>query len=143
MKRGVSADWIDKEFREITADDTKAYIGICITTRLSINQSINHQSNLYSANIPGEARAQWRDRQISVQQQNRLDPKASVEDYWSTDPVLGNEYIKATMSRCQFVNLTRYFHIDSPRNDPARIANTKQRTAAVAADLLSKKCKRK
>ena len=60
-----------------------------------------------------------------------LDPKAALDDYWSTDPALGNEYIRRTMSRRRFLTIQRYFHINDAVNDPVReqdSAKRKERT---------------
>ena len=56
---------------------------------------------------------------IGVRMVAALDSKPAIEDYFSTDPAPGNEYIKQTMSRRRFLNITRYFHI----NDPEQFAH--------------------
>ena len=67
-----------------------------------------------------------------------LDSKPAIEDYLSTDPALGNEDIKQTMSRHRFLNITRYFHINDPVRDPVRIADPKEQKERTAATPLYK-----
>ena len=97
---GVSDTWTDDDYKPISEEDIKAYVGIRMIAALS--------------------------------------PKSSMPDFWSTDPALGNEYIKNTMSRRRFMNITRYLHINNPAEDPARIHNRKERAEKMAADPLYK-----
>ena len=97
---GTPDDWTDTDFKEITDDDIKAFIG--------------------------------------VQMAMALDPKPSVMDYWSTDPALGNDYLGQTMSRNRYNNILRYFHVNDPVKDPARIPNLNERKAKLEANPLYK-----
>ena len=67
-----------------------------------------------------------------------LDPKPSVMDYWSTDPALGNDYLRQTMSRNRYNNILRYFHVNDPVKDPARIPNLNERKAKLEPNPLYK-----
>ena len=52
-----------------------------------------------------------------------LNPKPSVDDYWSTNPAFQNALISRTMSRRQFRLIQRYFHVNDPTKDPMRNPN--------------------
>ena len=75
---------------------------------------------------------------IGIRMITALDPKAAIEDYWSTNPALGNEYIKQTMSRRRFLNITRYIHINDPINDPVRVTDLNEKKRRMTAEPLYK-----
>ena len=52
-----------------------------------------------------------------------VDPKPSLDDYWSANPALGNQKVIQTMSRRRFQSIQRYLHITDPKNDPTRMAD--------------------
>ena len=52
-----------------------------MSSTLESNQSIN-QSRIYSANIPRQSQAQWRDSRISVQLENRENSSDRQTDGW-------------------------------------------------------------
>ena len=75
---------------------------------------------------------------IGIRMITALDPKAAIEDYWSTNPALGNEYIKQTMSRRRFLNISRYIHINDPINDPVRVTDLNEKKRRMTAEPLYK-----
>ena len=52
-----------------------------------------------------------------------VDPKPSVDDYWSANPALGNQKIIQTMPRRRFLSMQRYFHVNDPAKDPTRMTD--------------------
>ena len=75
---------------------------------------------------------------IGIRMIMAIDPKPCIEDYWSTDPALGNQFISLTMSRKTFFTIQKYFHVCNPEKDPARIKNAKERREKMQADPLYK-----
>lgn len=60
-----------------------------------------------------------------------VDPKSSVEDYWSNNIALRNDYITRIMSRKRFSIIQRYFHVNDPMKDPSRLPDAEARHEAL------------
>ncbi|GFO08530.1 PiggyBac transposable element-derived protein 4-like [Plakobranchus ocellatus] len=45
-----------------------------------------------------------------------VDPKPSLDDYWSTDACLVNKFVSTTMSKNFFKDIHRAFHVDDPQS---------------------------
>ncbi|GFO17939.1 vertnin [Plakobranchus ocellatus] len=45
-----------------------------------------------------------------------VDPKSSLDDYWSTDVCLVNKFVSTTMSKNLFKDIHRSFHVDDPQS---------------------------
>ena len=49
-----------------------------------------------------------------------LSPSVRTRDYWSSDPFLGNDYVKKIMTEKRFETITQYFHCLDRGSEPPR-----------------------
>ena len=49
-----------------------------------------------------------------------LSPSTRTRDYWSSDPFLGNEYVKKIMTEKRFEKIMQYFHCLDRGSEPLR-----------------------
>jgi hypothetical protein len=67
-----------------------------------------------------------------------IEPKPSMDDYWSSNPPLRNSRIADTMSRQKFKLIQRYFHIKDPKRDPVCITDPSEAKQVARKDPLYK-----
>ena len=75
---------------------------------------------------------------IGVRMIMGVDPKPALSDYWSANPALKNQAVSDTMSRSMFELIQRYFHVNDPKKDPARIKDQSKRKKEVEQNPLYK-----
>ncbi|KAF8768409.1 PiggyBac transposable element-derived protein like [Argiope bruennichi] len=46
-----------------------------------------------------------------------INKQPRVQDYWSSDPILGNEQVKRTMTRRRFLDIYKFFHLSDRENE--------------------------
>ena len=75
---------------------------------------------------------------IGIRMIMAIDPKPSIQDYWSTNTALQNSFIATTMVRNQFLKIQRYFHINNPEKDISRIKDKEKSKVEQESNLLHK-----
>lgn len=100
------------------AKSTNAYISIYEQARRKKTKN-DKWSDEYVREVTTEDMKAY----IGIRMIMAIDPKPSLDDYWSANPALGNQKVIQTMSRRRFQSIQRYFHINDPKNDPTRMAD--------------------
>ena len=92
-----------------------------------IASNTNSYKKIYDANsnrldrVPLNATAHDIKNYLSVRIVMSIVELPEINDYWAEDDILGNTFIKETMSRNKFYDIHRYFCVNDPNNDPKRL----------------------